>query len=199
MLNYNTTYRSSIGCEPSKVFNGRIPYNVLDHNLGNIPDKNFFATTEFAEETQRRTQIFVDQTKKTIMQSYLNYKEYYAVRPERPHKQENDYCLVFKPNADSQNSKIPFRDYRWIGHFIVQKVLPNNNYIVRRSSTNKTQVLHRIRLKKDVLRDNWPTQYQFRLLGFPTHKRGVQLQGQTHHHSPFSARGLLISETEMGQ
>ena len=35
VLNYNTTYHSSIGCEPSKVFHGRIPYNVLDHKLGN--------------------------------------------------------------------------------------------------------------------------------------------------------------------
>ena len=35
--NYNTTYHSSIGCEPSKVFHGRIPYNVLDHKLGNNP------------------------------------------------------------------------------------------------------------------------------------------------------------------
>ena len=41
VLNYNTTYHSSIGCEPSKVFHGRIPYNVLDHKLGNNPNKNF--------------------------------------------------------------------------------------------------------------------------------------------------------------
>ena len=33
VLNYNTTYHSSIECEPSKVFHGRIPYNVLDHKL----------------------------------------------------------------------------------------------------------------------------------------------------------------------
>ena len=30
----------------------------------------------------------------------------------------------------------------------VEKVLPNNNYIVRRSGTNKTQLLHRLRLQK---------------------------------------------------
>ena len=41
VLNYNTTYHSSIGCEPSKLFHGRIPYNVLDHKLGNNPNKNF--------------------------------------------------------------------------------------------------------------------------------------------------------------
>ena len=57
---------------------------------------------------------------------------------------------MLQPKADSQGSKIPFRDFRWIGPFVVRKVLPNNNYIVRRLNTNKTQILHRIRLKKFV-------------------------------------------------
>ena len=30
VLNYTTPYHSSIGCEPSRVFHGRIPYNILD-------------------------------------------------------------------------------------------------------------------------------------------------------------------------
>ena len=33
ILNYNTTYHSSINCEPSRVFHGRVPHNILDHNL----------------------------------------------------------------------------------------------------------------------------------------------------------------------
>ena len=53
VLNYNTTYHSSIGCEPNKVFHGRIPYNALDHKLGNNPNKNFLPTTEFAKEYNR--------------------------------------------------------------------------------------------------------------------------------------------------
>ena len=31
VLNYNSTYHSSIGCEPSRIFHGRVPYNNLDH------------------------------------------------------------------------------------------------------------------------------------------------------------------------
>ena len=37
VLNYNTPYHASIGCEPSRVFHGRIPYNVLDIKMGNRP------------------------------------------------------------------------------------------------------------------------------------------------------------------
>ena len=160
VLNYNTTYHASIGCEPSKVFHGRIPYNVLDHKLGNNPNKNFLPTTEFAEELQQRTQILIDQTKKDIMQSYLKYKEYYDRKANAASLQEKDYCFVLQPKADSQGSKIPFRDFRWIGPFVVQKTLPNNNYIVRRLNTNKTQILHRIRLKKFVPKTPLEDQYK---------------------------------------
>ena len=34
VLNYNTTYHASLGCEPSRVFHGRIPHNILDYKLG---------------------------------------------------------------------------------------------------------------------------------------------------------------------
>ena len=37
VLNYNTSYHASIGCEPSRVFQGRIPYNILDLKLGIRP------------------------------------------------------------------------------------------------------------------------------------------------------------------
>ena len=150
VLNYNTTYHSSIGCEPSKVFHERIPYNVLDHKLGNNPNKDFLPTTEFALELQKRTQILIDQTKKNIMQSYLKYKEYYDRKAKAAPLNKKDFNFIMQPKADNQGLKIPFRDYRWIGPYIIENVLPNDSYIVRRLNTNKTQVLHRIRLKKFV-------------------------------------------------
>ena len=39
VLNYNTSYHSSIGCEPSRVFHGRISYNILDLKMGIRPQK----------------------------------------------------------------------------------------------------------------------------------------------------------------
>ena len=52
--------------------------------------------------------------------------------------------------ADNQATKIPFREFRWVGPYKVEEVLPNNNYIVRRLGTNKTQLLLRIRLRKGI-------------------------------------------------
>ena len=39
VLNYNTSYHLSIGCEPSRVFHGRIPYNILDLKMGIRPQE----------------------------------------------------------------------------------------------------------------------------------------------------------------
>ena len=61
---------------------------------------------------------------------------------------QNDFCFILQPLADHQGSKIPFREYRWTGPYIVKKVIPNENYIVRELNCNKTQIIHRIRLRK---------------------------------------------------
>ena len=111
VLNHNTSYHASIGCEPTRVFHGRIPFNILDHKLGNNPNEHINPTTEFAEEIQNRTKILIDKTKQNIMQSYIKYKEYYDRKAKAAPLKENEYCFVLQPKADHQGSKIPFRDY----------------------------------------------------------------------------------------
>ena len=59
-----------------------------------------------------------------------------------------DYVYVSQPKADRQGSKIAFTGFRSIGPYIIEKVLPNNNYLLRKNGTNMTQVLHRMRLRQ---------------------------------------------------
>ena len=148
VLNYNTTYHSSLGCEPSRIFHGRVPYNILDHRLGLNPNPKVIPTTDFAEELQRRTQILIDKTKKNIMQSYLKYKDCYDRKAKAAPLEQGDFCFILQTLADHQGSKISFREFQWIGPYVIEKVLPNEKYIVRKLNSNKTQILHRIRLRK---------------------------------------------------
>ena len=148
VLNHNTTHHASLGCEPSRVFHGRIPHNILDYKLGYNPNPRYQPQTDIAEEIHKRTKILLDQTKKNIMQSYLKYKAYYDRKAKAAPLETTDYCYILNPKADTQATKIPFSGFRWCGPYKVEKVLPNNNYIVRRLGTNKTQLLHRIRLRK---------------------------------------------------
>ena len=82
------------------------------------------------------------------MQSYIKYKKFYDKKAKASPLKEKHYCFILQPKADHQGSKIPFPDFRWIRSYLVEKVLPNNNYIVRKLNTNKTQILHRIHLRK---------------------------------------------------
>ena len=41
VLNHNTTYHASLGCEPSRVFHGCIPHNILDYKLGYNPNPKY--------------------------------------------------------------------------------------------------------------------------------------------------------------
>ena len=80
------------------------------------------------------------------MQSFLKYKAYYDRKAEASPLETTDYCYILKPKADAQATKIPFWEFRWQCPYKVRKVLPNNNYTVRRLGTNKTQLLQSIRL-----------------------------------------------------
>ena len=82
------------------------------------------------------------------MQSYIKYKKYYDKKAKASPLKEKDYCFIIQPKADHQGSQIPFHDFRWIGPYLVENFYINNNYIVRKLNTNKTQILHRIRLRK---------------------------------------------------
>ena len=152
VLNYNTTFHTSLGCEPSRIFHGRIPYNVLDHKLGLNHNPKIPITTEYAEEILKRQEILLEKTKSNIMQAYLKYKAYYDKKAKASPLEVGDFCYILQPKADSQSQKIPFRDFQWEGPYVIAKVLENNNYIVRKVNTNKTHLLHRIRLKKFIPR-----------------------------------------------
>ena len=148
--NHNSSYHASIGCEPTKVFHGRIPYDILDHKLGINPNEQINPTTKFAKEIQNWRKLLIDKTKQNIMQLYIKYREYYDRKAKAAPLKKNEYCFVLQPKADHQGTKFPFRDYRSVGPFIDQKVLASENYIVHRLKTNKTQKLHRIRRQKLV-------------------------------------------------
>ena len=48
------------------------------------------------------------------------------------------------------------KDFRWIGPYIIEKVLPSNNFMVRKTGTNKTQMLHGVRMRQFTPRHHLP-------------------------------------------
>ena len=50
VLSYNTSYHTSISCEPSRAFHGRIPYSFWNLKLENRPQQAPIPTSQFAQE-----------------------------------------------------------------------------------------------------------------------------------------------------
>ena len=81
------------------MFHGRIPYNILYHNLllRSFPIKA--ATTDFADELRRRTKIFYN-TKKNATQSYINLRKSYNKQSKASHLKEKDHCIILQLKAN---------------------------------------------------------------------------------------------------
>ena len=69
ILNSNTTYHSSFGCEESRTLHGGVPYSsTVDHKLGVKLKTSSVPTTDFSDEKLKRTQILYNKTnKKNVM------------------------------------------------------------------------------------------------------------------------------------
>ena len=81
ILNYNTSYHTSIGCEPSRVFHGRIPYNILDLKSRIRPQQQPIPTSQIAQEFLEQTEMILQDLRKNTMQAYIKYKAYYDKKP----------------------------------------------------------------------------------------------------------------------
>ena len=148
ILHYNTSYHKSIGCEPSRVFHGRIPYKILDLKLGIRPQQQPIPTSQNAQDVLHQTEMIHQDVRKNAMQAYIKYKAYYDKKANASKLKEAVYVYILQTKADNPGSKIPFREFRWMDPYFAEKALPNNNYLVRKIGTDKTQVLHRMRMRQ---------------------------------------------------
>ena len=85
---------------------------------------------------------------KNAMQAYIKYTAYYDKKANASKLKESDYVYVLQSKADHQGRKNPFTEFRGFGPYNNAQVLPNNIYLIRKIGTNKTQVLHRMRVRR---------------------------------------------------
>ena len=109
VLNYNTSYHASIGCEPSRVFHGRIPYKILDLKTGIHPQKIPSPDSQIAQDVLEQTETIFQDVRKNDIQAYIKYKAYYDGKAKASKLKQADYVFILQPKADHQGSKIPFR------------------------------------------------------------------------------------------
>ena len=100
VLNYNTSHQTSIGC--SRVFHGRIPYNVLYSKLGIRPQQQPIPTSQIVQDFLEQTEMIHQDVRKKTMQAYIKYKSYYDKKDNASKLKEADYLYL---TADSGSSR----------------------------------------------------------------------------------------------
>ena len=155
VLNYKKSNHTSIGCEPSSVFLGRIPYNMFDLKYWSSPTANKIPTSQSAQDILDQTQMIHQDVRRIVMQAHIKHEAYYDKKANVSKRKEADNVYFLQPKADHQRSKIQFTEFQWIDPYIIKKVLPNNN-LVCKIGTNKTQVLLCIRMRQFTSRQPIP-------------------------------------------
>ena len=105
VMNYNTTYHETSGCEPTTVFHGRIPYNVLDMKTGIKLKRKTTPNSDIADQLQKQNDEVHATAKENLMLSYLKYRKYYNRKASAALLKTNDYCYFMNPKADNQSTK----------------------------------------------------------------------------------------------
>ena len=124
VLNYKTSYHASIGCEPSRVSHGRIPYNILDLKMDIRPQDIPPPDSQIAQDVFERTETIFQDVRKNAMQAYINYKAYYDRKANASKLEKADYVFILQPKPDHQGSKFPSQTFAGSGHIILKRCYP---------------------------------------------------------------------------
>ena len=100
--NDNTSYHGNLCCEPTTVFHGRIPYNILDIKRGLKPEWKKDNNEDPTDELQKQIAELHESAKDNLLQFYIKYKKYYDKKATSTPLKVNDYCYVLNPEADNQ-------------------------------------------------------------------------------------------------
>ena len=94
VLNYNTSYHTSIGCEPIRFFHGGILYNILESKLGIRLQQQPIPTSQIAQNVLSQTEMIHQDVRKNAMQAYIKYKTYCDKKANASKVKEADYVYV---------------------------------------------------------------------------------------------------------
>ena len=121
VLNNNTSYHASIGCEPSGVFRGRVPYNILLLKMGIRPQKIPSPESQIAEDVLERTEMIFQDVRKNAMQAHIKYKAYYDKKPMPRNLNKPITCTYYSQKQITKGAKFPFQIFVGLDHILLKR------------------------------------------------------------------------------
>ena len=91
----------SIGCEPIRVSDGRVPYKISDLKLGIRPQQAPFPTLQIAQDVRDQTQMSYQGVRRNAIQAYIKYKAIYGKENQRFKAQRSRLCICLTDERGS--------------------------------------------------------------------------------------------------
>ena len=126
-LNYITSYHSSIGCEPSRVFHGRIPYIILDLKMGIRPQKIPSPNSESAQDVLEQTEAISKTSEEILCKLISSTKRIIIKKPTPPNSNNPIMCTFYSQKPTTREVKIPSQIFGGSGHTLLRKSYPTIN------------------------------------------------------------------------
>ena len=121
VLNYNTSYHTSIGCEPSRVFHGRVPYNVLDIKIGIRPQQQLFPTSHISQDALQQTEMIHQDVRKNTMQAFIKYKAYYDKKAKASELKQTDMYTCYNRKRLIKAAKFHSQNFDGLARILSKK------------------------------------------------------------------------------
>ena len=90
------------------------------------------------------------------MQAFVKFKAFSNEKANASKPKQVPYVYASQLKTDYQATKSSLTKVLWIRPFVIEIVLPNNNYLGRKIGTKRTQVLHQKRLRQFTPRQHIP-------------------------------------------
>ena len=109
VLNYSTSYQASLGCDQSKVFHGRTPYNVLDSKMGVRPQKNPTPDSQIDQDMLEQTEIIFQDVRKNAMQVYIKNKAIMIKKQVAQNSNHQNTFTSYSPKRITKEANFPLQ------------------------------------------------------------------------------------------
>ena len=124
VLKYNTSYHASIGCEPSRVFHGRIPYNILDLKMGIRPQKIPPPDSQVAQDVLEQTETIFQDVRKNACKHISNTKHIMIGKQTPQNSKKTITSLYYSRKQITKGVKIPLQTFAGAGHILLKRCYP---------------------------------------------------------------------------
>ena len=114
VLNYNRPYHAINGCEPSRLFHGRILHNFLDLKMGICPQKSPTQIWQFAQDVLEQMELNFQDVRK-IAKLTLNTKRIRTRKLTLQNSKKQIMCMSYSLKQIIKELKFPLQNFGGLG------------------------------------------------------------------------------------